>query len=955
MLSSTTRSILLALAVAAASPAQEATGTLLRLRYQTFDPTVAEPAVPQTLRSERGQRLWIVQFAGLPTEAGRAAVRALGGEIHSYLPDHAYVVRMDAANAALVRGLNAVRWVGAYHAAFRLEPELRAALDAGSLEAAAQYHIVVVDKHRDKPNLAAKILALGGRVVSEQTGSLLFTVALDGNQLAKAAQLDEVLWIDRVTADGEDMDNARIQGGANYIEAQAGYTGTGVNAHIYEGVEATHPDFTGGVVNVRSGGGPDTHGHATAGIVFGNGNSNPAVRGMAPDAGKFFTQYGSVVGSRWQVVSDLINVHAVSHTTASWGAAQTTAYTSISAESDDIVFDHDITWTQSQSNTGNQNSRPQAWGKNVFSIGAVRHYDNSNPADDSYLGSTTPASRGPAADGRIKPDLCAYYDNIGTSDLSGSAGYSSGNWTAGFGGTSGATPIVAGHNVLAIQMFTDDSATPGFGRFGNALRVPNGTAHQNRPHFTTLKSLMMASATQYAFTATSADNRREHQGWGFPSLRTLWDRRNKALVIDETDVLTQGQATRYEITVLPGEAELKVVLNYAERAGNPAAAKTLVNNLSLRVVSPSGVTYWGNHGLEQGNWSLPGGVEDDTNPTECVFVQNPAAGVWYVDIKATLVAVDTHVETPAVDADYALVVLGGTGQVGTPPVFGSFQTFGQGCPGTVPLPSFCTTLNAAGGTLANNTRTWEYCYTVPGIGNAQVVSFDIFTRSTGGTVVVPAHLYAQVGGAPDTTPLASTTISVGPTAGFYTASFAAPAGVSGTFYISVDSSAQTVLLSQLSAGAAGTSWYRAPVTGSWLQSGLITRPSWRVSCSGSQFATPALAAQGVPTLGASYDVTLANAANGTGALLLTGLSDAVHQGLSLPYSLPGAPGCAVLVSPDSSRFAVSSASGTASLGFALPNAAAFLGTRLLHQWAIFEPANALGIVVSNAGRATIGD
>ena len=111
--------------------------------------------------------------------------------------------------------------------------------------------------------------------------------------------------------------------------------------------------------------------------MFGNGTSNPAVRGMAPDCGKFYTNNNTVQGSRWQVFDDLVNIHNVSHSTASWGNARTFNYTSISAEADDIVFDHNLTWTQSQSNAGNQDSRPQAWAKNVFSIGGVAHGNNS--------------------------------------------------------------------------------------------------------------------------------------------------------------------------------------------------------------------------------------------------------------------------------------------------------------------------------------------------------------------------------------------------------------------------------------------------------------------------------------------------------------------------------------------------------------------------------------------------
>ena len=116
-------------------------------------------------------------------------------------------------------------------------------------------------------------------------------------------------------------------------------------------------------------------------------------------------------------------------------------------------------------------------------------------------------------------------------------------------GSPGATPIVAGHNVLAIQMFTDESATPGFGRFGNQLRAPGSGVQANRPHAPTLKALQVVSAAQYAFTASSSDNRREHQGWGFPDLQKMWDKRDRTFLVDETDVLTQGLTRSWAIAV----------------------------------------------------------------------------------------------------------------------------------------------------------------------------------------------------------------------------------------------------------------------------------------------------------------------------------------------------------------------------------------------------------------------
>ena len=642
-----------------------------------------------------------MQFYESPTDADRAGLAARGGQVIGYLPDRAYVVRMPAGPAANVRGMRSVRWVGSYRVAYRIDPDLLAA-NVHQQDEPVRYKIVVADKHSDKPTLAAKVAAIGGQFEDEHAGGLLVEVTLTGPQMLQAAGFDEVLWIDRATPIHFHMDNARIQGGGNYVETQGGYTGAGVNAHVYEGVEANHPDFTGGCVNVQSSGAADAHGHATGGIVWGNGTSNAIVRGMAPDCGKFYTDIYTVAASRWQVFSDLVNIHNVSHTSASWSYAPTFNYNSDSADSDDMVFDHDIAWTQSQANMGTQSSAGQAWAKNVFSIGGIEHYDDANPLNDSWNGS---ASIGPANDGRIKPTLCAYYDSIGTSDLSGALGYSGASWFAGFGGTSGAAPMVGGHNVLAIQMFTDDSGTPGIGPFGNPLRAPGGSIHENRPHFTTLKALQVVNAEQYAFTAASTDLRREHQGWGFPNLQNMWDNRDKTFLVDETSVLQQGDDDAWQITVAPNEPALKVSLNWNEPAGNPAAALQLVNDLSLQVLDPNGQVYWGNTGLEDGLWSVPGGIEDSINSIENVFVQNPMAGDWYVRVIATSVVVDNHVETPEVDADYALVCVGGPGQAAPNGAFASVDTIGFGCDGSTcadavyEYPTF---------SLSNSSLTFDY-------------------------------------------------------------------------------------------------------------------------------------------------------------------------------------------------------------------------------------------------------
>ncbi len=659
----------LALQLVAQQPATNQDASLLRLRYATFDPAVEQPELHPALAARSGESLWIVQSQGLPTDAFRDAIQTFGGEVHGYLPHNAYVVRMSADASREVAAHRTSRAVIPYHPAFRLEEFLLDHIAKGQPLGSQRYNLVVVDKHKDKPALAGAIAGFGGKVLDLQVGSLLMTVELDDRQLIATAHLDQVLWLDRWSAPELDMDNARAQGGGNYVESAAGYTGNGVRGHVYEGVEASHPDFNTPMTNVASSGGADSHGHCTAGIVFGNGSSAPQARGMAPDAVGFYTQYSSPTVSRNAVIGQVVNTHQAMFTTASWGGARTRSYTSVSADADDIIFDHRIPWTQSQSNAGNQDSRPQAWAKNIFSIGGVYHFNNSNAADDSWNGG---GSTGPASDGRIKPDLCAYYDQIWCSDRTGASGYSSGSSTTGFGGTSGATPICAGHNAIAIQMYTD-------GIFNNPLPVPGGTRFQNRPLAQTLKALQIANARQYSFTSGSANNRREHCGWGFPNLQDMFVNRGRTYIVPENDPLTQGAGRTHNITVLTGTSELKVCMTFLDPSANPASTLAAINDLTLKVTSPSGTVFWGNNGLSTGNFSTPGGTANTIDTVENVFVQNPQPGTWQVDVIATLVAQDAHVATGQVDATYALCVVGGTGSGGGTGQFASAAPFGTGC------------------------------------------------------------------------------------------------------------------------------------------------------------------------------------------------------------------------------------------------------------------------------------
>ncbi len=918
---------------------------LIHLRFAEFDPAAGQLQIPNTLRGGKDTQLWIVQFEGSPTETNRKALREVGAEIHGYLPENAYVARMPHKVMPLAQKLAGVRSVSYYHPAFRLDPDLIREIAKGDPQDVRRFNIVVVNKHKDKPALMTSIQKLGGKIVHEQIGSLLLEANLNQKQLIQAARLDQVLWIDLWTESEEDMNNARIQGGANYVEKQGKYTGKGINGHVYEGVEAGHKDFTNKAINVSSSGAAQSHGHCTAGIVFGNGKSHTNARGMAPDAQPFYTTYTSVQGSRWKVVETLVKKHKVMFTTASWGNARTTQYTSVSADTDDIIFDHDMPWTQSQSNSGGTPSRPQAWAKNIFSVGGVVHRDNSNPLDDSWKAGR--GSTGPAADGRIKPDLCAYYDRIFCSDRTGSAGYNRlGDYYTSFGGTSGATPIVAGHNAIAIQMFTDGLFSP--------KRVINGTRWQNKPHFTTLKALQIANASQYAFTSTSTDNRREHVGWGMPNLKTMYDNRKVHFVVDETDILTHGKGIIYTVRVARGQSELKVSMCYADLAANPSASITRVNDLTLRVTAPNGSTkYWGNAGLKTGNYSTTNGQRDSRNTVENVFVKNPAAGLWKIEVGAFLIAKDSHVETKAVDADFGLVVNGAVfvNKKSMELTVGAFTTFGQGCPsasGCAP----CVSRNWTK-TITSKTSTAQQIALMDWSSEAiKICGIDLFTQARSGSVDVTVRLMDMGSSSLPGKVLATAKVKVGTKLQTYTVKFAQPVSLSAStvFWVVFDK-ADKLILSESKTGSAS---YHLEMRKSVWSSTYWNNTKWqyRIHCDkGNQ--TPILGLTGSPLIGQTMKLELSKARGATPGMLILGGSNKAWSTLPLPFAY-AAP-CNLLVSVDIVVAFVTNGSGLASVPIPIPNDKRLIGVVAFEQFVVADTRNALGVISSNGCRTKLGE
>jgi len=130
--------------------------------------------------------------------------------------------------------------------------------------------------------------------------------------------------------------------------------------------------------------------------------------------------------------------------------------------------------------------------------------------------------------------------------------------------------------------------------------------------------------------------------------------------VNEEQALTNLQSKSYRLWVAPGTPEFRATMVYTDPPGTPnSPAIDRVNDLSLKVTSPSGTVYWGNNGLTDSNVSTPAGVANTIDTVENVFLPSPQSGVWTVEVIGSDINTDARLETPGViDAAYSLFVAG---------------------------------------------------------------------------------------------------------------------------------------------------------------------------------------------------------------------------------------------------------------------------------------------------------
>lgn len=226
--------------------------------------------------------------------------------------------------------------------------------------------------------------------------------------------------------------------------------------------------------------------------------------------------------------------------------------------------------------------------KNILTVGAIDSFYNVSPL----------SSKGPAYDGRVKPELVAFGED----------------------GSSGAAAMVSGSALLVQQAYRR--------RWGHL------------PSSALVKAALINSAEDVGRTGIDFSS-------GYGSLNTY--EAVKTIAEDRVleDSLTGTGVKTFSIPVPVGASQLKLTLAWTDPAAEPNAPKALVNDLDLVVRhEPSGGEWqpWilnpAPHpdSLQQ----LPRRGRDTLNNVEQVTIQNPVAGPYTVEVRGSRLATATQ-------------------------------------------------------------------------------------------------------------------------------------------------------------------------------------------------------------------------------------------------------------------------------------------------------------------------
>ncbi len=560
-----------------------------------------------------GRYFVYLHFTAIPTAEERKRLESFGVKLHHYLPANTYEAELPGwINPALLVPLG-VDGIYAITPDFKMSKQLASgnypdhALVGDDILLNAQYFEGI-----SKDFAINAIQAAGFEVNGDYAFSRFVTVQVPLSKLNDFASLAFINYVEAIDPPAEpenlvgrtDHRSSYISNGNNY---NGGFNGSGVWVAMGDdGFIGPHIDYQGRTDQTLVGPSSGNHGDHVAGTIMGAGNLDPKARGMAWGADlKVYDVWDAVNSTPTSYFNPGVVVTSTSYSNGCnagyTGFAQTADYqvrtmpnlmhvfSAGNAGTSDCGYGAGAGW-------GNVTGGVKI-GKNVITVANLSYMD----------GLANSSSRGPAHDGRIKPDISAVGTNVYSCNANNVYAFSS--------GTSMSCPGVSGTYAQLVEAYRS---------FNNGAT----------PHSALIKGAILNTADDLGNIG--------------PDFKFGWGRINARRVVEVLqagtymyDSITQGNVNVHTIAVPANVKQLNIMVYWNDYEAASNAALALVNDIDMTVTDPGSQTYlpWvldPTPNPASLNTPATNGV-DTLNNMEQVQINNPAAGSYNVTIAGTTI------------------------------------------------------------------------------------------------------------------------------------------------------------------------------------------------------------------------------------------------------------------------------------------------------------------------------
>jgi len=340
-----------------------------------------------------------------------------------------------------------------------------------------------------------------------------------------------------------------------------------------------------------------SHASIMATLLAGAGNSSPYAQGVAPAANVTSSSFAILFpdhDSVYQRFNISLQNHSYGTDIENYYGSQAVAYDKSVVNNPSLVHvfssgNAGTTTTASGPYTGVQGYANLTGNfklaKNIITVGAI----------DSFLNVMAASSKGPAFDGRVKPELVAY----------------------GEGGSSGAAALVSGTVALLQQVYKQNNSN-------------------NLPSAALVKAVLLNSATDIG-------NRHVDYSTGYGSLNTFEALKTIKENRFVSDNISNTQVKTYPVTIPANTSQLKITIAWTDLEAPVNTSKALVNNIDLLLRNSSTGEAWLpwvlNKFPHKDSLALPAVRKLDTlNNVEQITVDFPVAGNYIIEVRGTSIA-----------------------------------------------------------------------------------------------------------------------------------------------------------------------------------------------------------------------------------------------------------------------------------------------------------------------------